>query len=68
MAWVTEQSEWVKGGSVDHFECALPKAAKRSRLIDPRVKEHVAEASSSGALGRSAAQVVRSLKRFRVRK
>ena len=54
--------------TTDALRAPIPQGNKRARVVDERVKDAVAAASSSGAFGRSSSKVLTAMGRMRTRK
>ena len=66
-AWVVEQSVWLQRGESDPLQVPVAMGQKRARNLPNELKVGIAEASSTGVLGRSGAKVAESVARLRKR-
>ena len=64
LAWVLEQSAFAAQASGDLLQLPLQQGPVRKRAIPPAFKAAVSREAALGKLGKSPAQVVRSIRRF----
>ena len=67
LSWFIDSSPWLLSADDSPINAPLPRANKRARKIDPRVKEAVVEWAHSETAAGSSGDVVKAMKRFRVK-